>query len=309
MHLLPPLRELQAFEAAARLLSFRKAAEELSVSPTAISHQIKLLEQYCGQVLFIRRPRPLALTQAGAGLLPVISAALAAIAAEIAAIRGQPGTIELKITATNAFAARWLVPRLADWRARYPGLVLNVVGTDEVLNLRTGEADVAIRYARAAPPDGPSVEIARDRFHMVAHPDLVRGLSLPVSPSDLLTLPLIELGWPASDTEAPMWRRWEAAARDLGKWPAQLTLRPTMRFHEELHGMQAIAAGQGVGLCSDCLVAFELESGTLIKIGDFSLPGYGFHVVWRKNHPRRREIERFARWACEQSGSYFTVPD
>lgn len=309
MQTLPPLRELQAFEAAARLLSFQKAADELSVTPTAVSHQIRLLEEFCGRALFIRRPRPISLTQAGACLLPVVSAALASMAAEIATIRGEPDTVELNVTATNAFAARWLVPRLAGWRTRHPHLMLNVVGTDEVLNLRTGAADVAIRYARAPPTEGPSIEIAQDRFHMVASPDLVRGLSLPVSASDLLGLPLIELGWPASDTDAPVWRRWESVARDLGKWPAGQILRPAMRFHEELHGMQAIAAGQGVGLCSDILAAADLESGALIRIGDFSLPGYGFHVVWRKDHPRRRDIELFARWACEQSGAVFAAPD
>lgn len=308
MQSLPPLRELQAFEAAARLLSLRKAAEELSVTPTAISHQIRLLEAYCGCALFVRRPRPISLTQAGAGLLPVVNAALAAMAAELALIRGEPDSVELKVTATNAFAARWLVPRLADWRARYPKIMLNVLGTDQVLRLQTGEADVAIRYARAAPSDGPSIEIARDSFHMVANPDLVRGLALPVSAFDLLGLPLIELGWPASDTDAPIWRRWEAVARDQGKWPSPRGLRPAMRFHEELHGMQAIAAGQGVGLCSDILAAAELQAGTLIRIGDISLPGYGFHVVWRKDHPRRREIESFARWACEQSGAVFAAP-
>jgi LysR family glycine cleavage system transcriptional activator len=309
MQTLPPLRELQAFEAVARLLSFRKAAEEMSVTPTAVSHQIRLLEEYCGRTLFIRRPRPISLTQAGAGLLPVVSTALAAMAAEFAAIRGEPDTGERNVTATNAFAARWLVPRLADWRARFPHLLLNVVGTDEVLNLRTGEADVAIRYARAAPSEGPSIELARDRFHMVACPDLVRGLSLPISATDLLGLPLIEIGWPASDTDAPKWRHWEKVARELGKWPVRQALRPTMRFHEELHGMQAVAAGQGVGLCSDILAAAELASGALIKIGDFSLPGYGFHVVWRKEHPHRRDIEAFARWACEQSGAGFAAPD
>lgn len=309
MQTLPPLRELQAFEAAARLLSYRKAAEELTVTPTAVSHQIRLLEEYCGRTLFIRRPRPISLTQVGVGLLPVVSAAMAAMATEIAAIRGEPDTVELNVTATNAFAARWLVPRLADWRARFPRLLLNIVGTDEVLNLRTGEANVAIRYARAAPSEGPSIEIARDRFHLVACPDLVRGFSLPISATDLLGLPLIELGWPASDTDAPKWRRWDKVARELGKWPARQAPRPTMRFHEELHGIQAIAAGQGIGLCSDILVAEELESGALIKIGDFSLPGYGFHVVWRKDHPRRRYIESFAQWACEQSGTGFEVPD
>src|SRR6516225_8888343 len=123
MHKLPPLIELRAFDAAARHLSFRKAAAELGVTPTAISHQIRLLERYCGCALFRRRPRPISLTHAGARLFPAIRAGL------------------------EAFASRWLVPRLPIWRKLHPDAPLEVIGTDSVLNLRAGDADVAIRYA------------------------------------------------------------------------------------------------------------------------------------------------------------------
>lgn len=309
MQPLPPLRELLAFESAARHLSFRKAADDLSVTPTAISHLIRLLEQFCGQKLFYRQPRPLRLTPAGGRLLPVVGAAFSAMAAEIASIRGAPDAARLRVTTTNAFAARWLVPRLVGWNAEHPGILLDIVGTDAILSLRSGEADVAIRYARTAPPDGISVEILRDRHHMVTPPDLVAGRNLPLAPGDIARLPLIELGWPASDLEAPIWHRWETAARERGGWPDGLTLRPAMRFHEELHGIGAIIAGQGIGLCSDVLVAPELASGALLDVGAFSLPGYGFFVVWRRDHPRQREIRLFVRWACQQSGAVLALPD
>src|SRR5581483_9222147 len=112
---LPPLTELRAFEAAARHLSFKDAANELGVTPTAISHQIRLLEQYCGQPLFRRRPRPMTLTAAGERLFPVIRDGLAKFAIALSSVRGDKRT-PLRVTATNAFAGRWLVPRLPSWR-------------------------------------------------------------------------------------------------------------------------------------------------------------------------------------------------
>ena len=112
MKKLPPLIELRAFEAAARHLSFKEAATELGVTPTAISHQIRMLEQYCGIALFRRRPRPLSLTQSGARLFPVVRDGLDAFASTLAAIRRHGDRQPLRVTTTNAFASRWLVPRL-----------------------------------------------------------------------------------------------------------------------------------------------------------------------------------------------------
>src|SRR5215470_10507395 len=113
---LPPLIELRAFEAAARHLSFKKAAAELCVTPTAISHQVRQLERYCGQSLFRRHPRPVALTEAGARLFPVVHNGLEAFAKAMASVKRDGANQPLRLTATNAFASRWLAPRLSLWR-------------------------------------------------------------------------------------------------------------------------------------------------------------------------------------------------
>lgn len=154
MSLLPPLVELRAFEAAARHLNFRKTAAELGVTPTAISHQIRLMERYCGCALFRRRPRPLVLTEDGARLFPVIRDGLEAFAGVLASVRRDAGRQPLRITTTNAFASRWRVSRLPLWRALHPDAPLEVIGTDGVLDLHSGDADVAIRYARPGRPTG-----------------------------------------------------------------------------------------------------------------------------------------------------------
>ncbi len=112
MEKLPPLVELRAFDAAARHLSFKEAAAELGVTPTAVSHQIRLLERYCGCALFRRRPRPLSLTDAGTRLFPAVRGGLEAFAGAIAAVKQANDRHSLKVTTTNAFASRWLVPRL-----------------------------------------------------------------------------------------------------------------------------------------------------------------------------------------------------
>src|SRR5689334_15087346 len=162
MRELPPLTGLRAFEAAARHLSFRLAASELGVTPTAISHQIKQLEHHCGRPLFRRQPRPLALTAAGQRLFPVLRDGFGTFAETLSSIRGGHQGEHLRITATNAFAARWLLPRLPQWRAAHPRLKLDIAGTDAVLDLDAGEADVAIRYAIAPPRYGHCVELVRD---------------------------------------------------------------------------------------------------------------------------------------------------
>ncbi len=173
MNKLPPLIELRAFDAAARHLSFKKAAAELGVTPTAISHQIRLLERYCGRALFRRRPRPLSLTEAGARLFPIIRDGLEAFAIAIATVKRDGDKQPLRVTTTNAFASRWLVPRLPRWRKVRPNAPLDVIGTDSVLDLHAGDADVAIRYARTLPTDCIAKEFLSDSFWPVCNRELL----------------------------------------------------------------------------------------------------------------------------------------
>jgi LysR family glycine cleavage system transcriptional activator len=275
MYTLPPLAELRAFEAAARHLSFKQAASELGITPTAISHHIRLLELYCGRALFRRRPRPLSLTEAGARLFPVVRDGLQSFSATIAAIKAERETAPLRITTTNAFASRWLVPRLPLWRSAQPGVPLDVIGTDNVLSLEAGDADVAIRYCRSTPPDGIGDEMFRDTFWPVCSPELFRSRSSLTS-AELRKHTLVHCYWAPSDVEAPTWKKWLTAAH--AKWSDVPDLEDMdhLSFHEELHAIEAVIAGQGLGIFSDVLVGRELSSGKLTKAFDLSLPGYGF---------------------------------
>ena len=298
MQRLPPLAELRAFEAAARHLSFKAAAAELGVTPTAVSHQIRLLERHCGGPLFRRRPRPLSLTRTGAQLFPVVRDGFERFADALASVRTGTSGSRLRITATNAFAGRWLVPRLPLWRQANPRVHLDVVGTDAVLDLEAGEVDMAIRYARTPPAGLVAVELARDSFHVVASPLLV-GTTCPIlTPAALAAFPLIACEWPPTDIGAPTWERWEAVARRRKKRlpvPA-LSRLVSLNFREEVHALDAVIAGHGIGICSDILIGRELAEGTLLRVSDISLPGYGFYGVHRPRHPRQKLIAGFLRW-------------
>jgi LysR family glycine cleavage system transcriptional activator len=294
MNRLPPLIELRAFDAAARHLSFKKAAAELGVTPTAISHQIRQLERYCGRALFRRRPRPLTLTEAGARLFPIIRDGLETFVTAFAAVKRDGDAQPLRVTTTNAFASRWLVPRLPRWRKARPNAPLEVIGTDGILDLHAGDADVAIRYARTLPTDGIAKEFLRDSFWPVCSPELV-GSGLKRA-ADLRRHVLVHCYWSPSDLEAPTWQRWLAAAKSKWRDVPEFKEMEHLSFREELHAIEAVIAGQGIGIFSDVLVARELVAGTLIRPFDLSLPGYRFSVVRTTDHPREKTIQAFATW-------------
>jgi LysR family glycine cleavage system transcriptional activator len=298
-----PLTALRAFEAAARHLSFSAAASELGVTPTAISHQIRELEQACGRALFRRRPRPVALTEAGERLFPVLRCGFDTFAEAVAALRDRPAPRPLRVTTTNAFAHLWLVPRLAAWRRHRPDVSLELIGTDTPLDLDAGAADLAIRYARSPPPGLRSRELLRDRHWPMCSPALVGGAAPLRRPSDLLRHTLIHMGWDPGIADPPTWQRWLAAARLIEPGLPQTGCAGEIGFREELHAIEAAAAGQGIALCSDVLAARLLESGALVKAFDLSLPGFGFFLVEAQGRPDGEDTEAFSAWLSEAAGA------
>jgi LysR family transcriptional regulator, glycine cleavage system transcriptional activator len=296
MRRLPPLGALAAFEAAARHLSFKAAAAELGVTPTAISHQVRLLEERCGRALFRRRPRPLALTAHGARLFPVMKQGLDSFAAAMAAIAGETEPPRpLRVTTTNAFAHRWLVPRLALWRQAHPDVALEIIGTDAVIDLDADEADLAIRYQRHPPPDLAARELFRDTFWPVCSPALLAAAPVRRA-ADLARHTLIHLHWQAWEPSPPTWPRWLEAARALDPDAPVAVGADTLSFREELHAIEAVLAGQGIAILSDVLVAPELRGGALVKVLDLPLPGFGFYLAHPPDHPLRAVMESFRAW-------------
>jgi len=296
MRKLPPLRALHAFEAAARHHSFAAAANELGVTPTAMSHQIRQLEEACGVKLFQRRPRPLLLTSAGARLYPALRNGFDALATAMALLAEEDAQTPLRVTSPSAFASKWLVPRLPKWREENPTVALEIIGTDAVLDVRAGATDVAIRHTRKPPLDLMAHEVFRDTFVPVCSPRLLEQHGPIERAADLLRFPLIHYDWINSDPDAPTWRQWLAVARSIDPDFSPLEKPWDLSFSEELHAIDAVIGGQGVAICSDVVVSNELRSGQLVKAHPLALPGYGFYLVSMPHSPQAPVIEAFSTW-------------
>jgi LysR family glycine cleavage system transcriptional activator len=300
MRKLPPLIQLKAFEAAARHLSFKEAAMELHVSPTAISHQIRKLEDYCECSLFRRRPRPLALTRAGEALFPVFESGLDKFSRALESAKGYRDPEKVTLTTTSSFGNKWLIPRLSDWRKSFPSLSLEVIATDAIVDLHV-EADLAIRYMNA-PPYSPELlnrELIRDEFIAVSSPDLIQNGEKFKSLKDLSECTLVYTPWSAEDLTAPTWERWFRLASSYYGEQVDISHAQNLTFHEETQAIDAALCGAGILIVSDFLVARELALGTLVKVIDFTLPGYGFYLSYRKDHPHCMIFEKFDSWIRE----------
>jgi len=303
MRKLPPLIQLRAFEAAARHLSFKHAADELYVSPTAISHQIKQLEEYLNCKLFRRQPRPLSLTAEGRKLYPALNTALDECAAAVAAIRQQPASLQLKLTTTSSFATMWLVPRLSEWRKIHPNLDLEIIATDSLIKLGSN-ADFSVRYMFEWHDEDSSqfaLELFRDNLIVVCNPELLDNGQPFGSLAELKGQTLVHTHWLDSDTHAPIWPRWfERASKHYGE-VADLDDFNHLTFHEEMHAIDAVTRSSGFMVISDFLVAGEIASGNLVQALDYVYPGYGFYLTYDKNHPNVEIFQSFADWAIGAS--------
>lgn len=286
-----PLSALRAFEAAARLGSFKAAARELAVTPTAVSHQIRALEAQTGLVLFDRQVRKVSLTDAGAQLYPVLRDGFDAFEAALARLTLQRTRSQVSISATNAFTVKWLVPRMADFRSRHPGIDLQLQASDELVDLRSAAVDIAIRYGRGPYPGLAVTPLFTDRFAPVANPRL--GVA---SPDDLARVPLIRFDWKRPQPDNPTWERWFALARR--PQPRQAS---ELRFSDEGHAIQAAVAGHGIALVSLALIADELEGGHLVQPFGPAIDGHTYHLAMYADRPPSAPVQAVAQWLREQA--------
>lgn len=265
---LPPLTALQAFEAAARHLSFKRAAAELSLTPTAISHQVRRLEERLGVRLFVRGTRRVDLTPAGQALYPALRQGFDAMAAALEAVNPRTRPRSVVVSTTMAFAARWLLPRLERFATVRPDIALQLHTSDTPVDLQGGAAQLAIRYGTGQAAGLESVQLLPSRFAPVCAPGLrVR------SPDDLARVPLIGFHWLRREPSTPDWPLWFERAGFAAR-PRQL------EFSDEVNAIQAAVAGQGVALVNLAMVAGELSNGMLEQPFGPELPGHPFHVVW-----------------------------
>lgn len=290
MRRLPPLHALRAFEAAARHLHFARAAAELHLTPTAISHQIRQLEEILEVKLFHRYPRPIRLSAEGEALYPVLRESFDRMASAVAGISKQDTDRPLTVSVTVAFASLWLMRRLPDLRSE-TGLNLSVEADNRPVDLYGGDVDFAVRYAIQAEPEGQWLPLFEDSLIPLCAPDLLRRHTLN-DDADILRMPLIQYRWNFGAEASPSWRRWSHAA-GLGDAVPEIA----QHFSEEINAMDAALAGQGVVLASSVLAASAVAAGQLMRLSDTALPGKTFWAVSRSEHPRFAEVQSFASWA------------
>ena len=242
------------------------------MTPTAVSHQIRGLEEHAGLVLFERRTRKVVLTDVGAQLFPVLRDGFDAFADVMARLTGRRSRTQVTISATTAFTARWLIPRVAAFCALHPQIDLQFQASDDVVDLDKAGVDIAIRYGIGPYPGYDVAPLFADRFAPVFNPILKVEKA-----ADVMQRPLIEFRWRRRHPDNPTWARWFVAAGLTETDAMQL-----LRFSEESHAIQAAVAGQGIVLASLALVRDELAAGQLVRSVGPSIEGFRHHLLTRK---------------------------
>ncbi len=272
--ILPSLDALYVFEAAARSGSFKAAAESLSVSATAVSHRIRALEEALGCALFVRRVRAVALTAEGELLLAAVTEGLDGISAAIERIRSG-GRTKVTVSVTPEFAAKWLVPKLADFQTACPGIDLHVHASYAAADLNGGAADLAVRYGGGTFAGATAEPLFQECFAPVAAPWLKRKL-----PDDAAQWPLIHLNWRLPQ-QAFDWSVWAEKAG----WEPALFQHGT-RYSDGTYAVQAAVAGHGVALLGLPLLAEELRLNLLEVVAEPVLHGQFYYVCM----PDKRQV-------------------
>ncbi|HTV89499.1 MAG TPA: transcriptional regulator GcvA [Stellaceae bacterium] len=289
---LPPLSALRAFEAAARLKSFSKAGDELSVTPAAISHQIHALEADLGIRLFDRLSRSVELTPSGRLLLPGLSEAFAAIQASVRRLRAHNDTGTLTVTASPSLAAKWLVMRLHRFQEQNPEIDVRISTSDAIVDLTKGDFDLAIRYGTGRYA-GLEVELlARNEVFPACSPRLLEHGPPLRAPADLLHHALIHDQAIDRDPLAPTWTMWLKAAGVQGA-----PTPPGLTFSVGYMALDAAIAGHGVALAYSTIAAADIAAGRLVRLFSLALPDlFAYYIVTAPGALARPKVRAFRDW-------------
>ena len=291
---------LRAFLAVARHLNFRAAAEELSVTQSAISRQIQSLEDEVGLPLFLRHTRAVELTSTGAQLLRAWAPAVERIDTAVRSVRQSAGRKSVSITTWASFAAMWLIPRLEDFQRQHPDIDIRIDTTDSIVDLETTDVDLAIRYSRPTAALRGATELFGEQLAVVASPWLLRTGHMPSQPADLADWSLIE----ATDADHHphlQWLSWHRWLREQHCAELQPRRWIYLRYAHQIG--QAALAGQGIALTRLPLVAEALSDGRLLEIFPHQRLDSPL-AYWLLTGPRshqRPEVQAFSQWLQQQA--------
>jgi DNA-binding transcriptional LysR family regulator len=296
---LPALDLLVGFEAAARHLSFTKAGEELFLTQSAVSRQIKELEEQLGVGLFLRRHRALALTEAGKSFYASAAQVLTTMRAATDQLRAQAGKKGLSVTTTNSFAALWLIPRLAGFTRTHPGIDVRIMADTRVQDLDRDGLDLAIRHGPASLAGSNAVRLMGERVFPVCSPRLLKDKSRPLrEPQDLRYHCLLQYDDPEGRHPWLHWKTWLEVERIADLRPAG-----TLSFSGYEQIIPAAIAGHGVALGRSPLVKNLLASGELVAPFKSSAdPARAYFAVVSKSAGGRPEVSEFVDWLKQEAG-------
>ena len=290
---LPSLDLLKGFEAAARLLSFTQAGDELHLTQSAVSRQIKELEAQLGVALFERRHRALALTEAGRTLFPAAAQVLQAMRAATDQLRALSARRSLAVTTTHSFAALWLIPRLASFTRTHPGVDVRIAADTRVQDLERDGLDLAIRHGPASLAGPNAVRLFGERVFPVCSPKLLRDRRRPLDrPEDLRHHVLLQYDDPDGRHPWLHWKTWLEIERLTDLRPAGSLL---FSGYEQI--IPAAIAGNGVALGRSPLVREALAAGELVAPFRRSAdPARAYFAIVSKNAAARPEVQAFLAW-------------
>lgn len=293
MSTLPPLTAIRAFEAVARHLSFTRAAVELGMTQAAVSYQIKILEERVGTPLFLRKPRQIALSEAGARLAPEVSAAFDTLRnAFISTHNRVEGT--LSISSVPTFASHFLVQNLGSFQVEHPELAVRLESAPRVIDFASEEFDVAIRGGKTVAPGLIGHKLLMADFAPMLSPKLAESIGGIRQPSDLLKLPMV-------DADDPWFSIWFEQA---GVPDYSFEKRPISRLGAQNLEAAAAIAGRGVAMLTPAFYTDDIAAGRLIQPFDLlASDGHAYHLVYpeaRRNSPK---IKAFRDWLLPLTAS------
>lgn len=286
---LPSLNGLRAFEAAARHLSFTLAASELNVTQTAISHQIRRLEEELGIRLFIRQNRALALTPEARDYLPGVRAAFNDLRLATDRLLRKEDDKVLTVSTLASLAAKWLLPRLTDFQEQHPGIDVRITTSTSLVDFQRDNVDAAIRYGRGQWPGVRADWLMADELFPVCSPSLLRGDKPLRRPEDLRNHPLLH----TSNANSDDWRLWLTAAG----LPADIARQPGITFDMIFMTIQAAIDGIGVAMGRTSYVQDDIAKGRLVVPFKIALPAdAGFYLVAPEGRREPPKLAAFRQW-------------
>jgi LysR family glycine cleavage system transcriptional activator len=288
---LPPLNALRAFESAGRHLNFSRAADELSVTPGAVSQQIQNLEDYVGAALFKRTPRGLLLTDSAQLALPALREAFDRLAEAASLLTAASDGRRLTLTAPPSFAAKWLVPRLGRFEAAHPQVDVWLSADMAVVDFASTDVDLAIRYGGGPYPGLEVVRLLGESVLPVMSPELMAAHPVH-GPADLTGHVLLHDGSPSADESCPDWAMWLAARGvkgfDANRGP---------RFNQSSLVIEAAMAGRGVALAKGTLAQDDLDAGRLVApMGAATDVDFAYYLLHPKAKGRLPQVKAFVAW-------------